>query len=99
MGLFQHPHLTRGIVKTATGAFVITRGLVEMPDDLGEALGWQQVDPGLDTPALVARTASPEQDLPEPRRATERSPARPQAAVITREDAARVLVQRRRQRA
>jgi hypothetical protein len=44
MSVFQHPHLTRGIVQTAKGAFAITRGLVEMPDDLGNALGWRRVE-------------------------------------------------------
>jgi hypothetical protein len=44
MSLFQHPHLTRGIVQTAQGAFAISRGRVEMPDDLGESLGWRPVD-------------------------------------------------------
>ena len=45
MSVFQHPHLTRGIVKTANGAFTISRGLVEMPDEIGEALGWRPFDP------------------------------------------------------
>jgi hypothetical protein len=40
MRVFQHPHLTRGIVTTAKGSFIVTRGLVEMPDEIGEALGW-----------------------------------------------------------
>ena len=53
MGVFQHPHLTRGVVKTARGAFEITRGLVEVPDDIGESLGWQRVDED-DAPADVA---------------------------------------------
>ena len=44
MSMFQHPHLTRGIVKTANGAFVISRGLVEMPDEIGESLGWRPID-------------------------------------------------------
>ena len=44
MSLFRHPHRTRGIVKTAKGAFVISRGLVEMPDEIGESLGWRPVD-------------------------------------------------------
>jgi hypothetical protein len=44
MSIFQHPHLTRGIVKTPKGAFVISRGLVEMPADVGESLGWRLVD-------------------------------------------------------
>ena len=44
MSVFQHPHLTRGIVKTPKGSFVIVRGLVEAPDEIGESLGWQPVD-------------------------------------------------------
>lgn len=43
MSLFQHPHLTRGIVHTAMGAFTVTRGIVDLPEDLGEALGWERV--------------------------------------------------------
>ena len=44
MSLFKHPHLTRGIVRTANGAFVVTRGLVEAPDHVGESQGWTLVD-------------------------------------------------------
>lgn len=44
MSVFQHPHLTRGIVKTAKGSFIVKRGLVDVPDEIGEALGWQPVD-------------------------------------------------------
>jgi len=44
MSVFQHPHLTRGIVQTPKGAFMISRGRVEMPDDIGESLGWLAVD-------------------------------------------------------
>ena len=44
MALFQHPHLTRGIVQTPKGAFVITRGFVSAPDEIGESLGWRRVD-------------------------------------------------------
>ena len=44
MSVFQHPHLSRGIVKTPSGAFVISRGLVEMPDEVGESLGWRAID-------------------------------------------------------
>jgi len=36
--------LTRGIVRTATGAFGVSRGRVETPDALGESLGWRLVD-------------------------------------------------------
>ncbi len=43
MSVFQHPHLIRGIVKTSKGSFLVTRGLVEAPDDIGEALGWRPV--------------------------------------------------------
>ena len=44
MSVFLHPHLTRGVVKTPRGAFVVSRGLVEAPDEIGEALGWRAVD-------------------------------------------------------
>lgn len=44
MSLFKHPHLTRGIVRTANGAFVVSRGLVEAPDHVGESQGWTLVD-------------------------------------------------------
>jgi hypothetical protein len=57
MGMFQHPHLTRGIVKTAKGAFVISRGLVEVPDELGESLGWQPADSESDTPTNASRSS------------------------------------------
>jgi hypothetical protein len=48
MSVFQHPHLTRGIVKTAKGSFIVKRGLVEVPDEIGEELGWQIVDTDTD---------------------------------------------------
>jgi hypothetical protein len=44
MSLFKHPHLTRGIVRTPSGAFVVSRGLVDAPEDVGAALGWKPVD-------------------------------------------------------
>jgi hypothetical protein len=44
MGLFRHPHLVRGIVHTSEGAFHIERGVAEIPDEVGEALGWIKVD-------------------------------------------------------
>ena len=44
MSMFQHPHLTRGVVQTAKGAFMISRGLVDLPDEIGESLGWRQVE-------------------------------------------------------
>ena len=57
MGVYRHPHLTRGIVRTAYGAFAISRGLVEVPDELGEALGWSPVDNEGDT-HIAQRPAS-----------------------------------------
>jgi hypothetical protein len=44
MSLFLHPHLTRGTVHTPMGSFVIKRGLVDMPDDVGRTLGWEPVE-------------------------------------------------------
>ena len=44
MTIFQHPHLIRGIVKTPRGAFIISRGLVKAPDEVGESLGWRRID-------------------------------------------------------
>jgi hypothetical protein len=60
MGLFKHPHLTRGIVKTPQGAFVISRGLVEMPDELGESLGWPRAGSANDPTADASRSSSSE---------------------------------------
>ena len=44
MGLFRHPWLVRGIVHTPYGAFSLVRGVVEMPDEIGETLGWPRSD-------------------------------------------------------
>jgi hypothetical protein len=44
MAVFQHPHLTRGVVMTPKGAFVISRGFVSAPDEIGDALGWRRID-------------------------------------------------------
>lgn len=43
MGLYRHPHLTRGVIHTSEGAFSVNRGIVDLPDDLGETLGWEPV--------------------------------------------------------
>jgi len=51
MALFRHPHLTRGLVKTAQGAFSISRGVVDVPDEIGESLGWRPVHSGDDEPS------------------------------------------------
>lgn len=60
MGLYQHPHLTRGVVHTPEGAFSINRGIVELPDELGEAFGWTPVSSeGEIAPALAAVRMTP----------------------------------------
>lgn len=43
MALYRHPHLTRGVVHTPMGAFTVNRGLVDLPDSMGESLGWEPV--------------------------------------------------------
>jgi hypothetical protein len=60
MSEFQHPHLTRGIVKTAKGAFFVSRGLVRMPDEIGESLGWRRVNRDDDDDAADAGNARPQ---------------------------------------
>jgi hypothetical protein len=65
MSVFRHPHLTRGVVKTAKGAFIISRGLVDMPDEIGESLGWRRVDSQDETPADASRSPSPTSRVPE----------------------------------
>ena len=62
MSVFHHPHLTRGIVKTPKGSFVIVRGLVEAPDEIGEALGWDRVDADSLPHAAPSRDLAPEGD-------------------------------------
>jgi hypothetical protein len=57
MSVFQHPHLTRGIVKTPKGSFLVSRGLVEAPDDIGEELGWLAVGSDDQTPLELAMSA------------------------------------------
>jgi hypothetical protein len=57
MSIFQHPCLIRGIVTTAKGSFVITRGLVEAPDEVGESLGWLPVADDEQKPATTLRQA------------------------------------------
>ena len=49
--LFRHPHLTRGVIHTAAGNFVIERGVVRAPDWVGAEQGWQRV--GTDTSDVV----------------------------------------------
>lgn len=40
MPLFRHPYLVRGVVHTVRGAYVISRGLLEVPDDIAALFGW-----------------------------------------------------------
>jgi hypothetical protein len=70
MGLYRHPHLVRGVMHTPEGAFRINRGIVELPDELGESLGWTPVvTDGDGTPDLMAtRRATPREAPPPPMR-------------------------------
>jgi hypothetical protein len=63
MSVFQHPHLTRGIVTTPKGSFTIVRGLVEAPDEIGESLGWQPVHLE-NQPQVAAASAQPAEVTP-----------------------------------
>ena len=70
MGLYLHPHLVRGVMHTPEGAFRINRGIVDLPDKLGESLGWTAVmTDGDDAPELATvRRAAPRDDPPTPLR-------------------------------
>jgi hypothetical protein len=76
MSVFQHPHLTRGIVKTPKGSFVVKRGLVDVPDDIGESLGWQPVDAEHELQAELSLLHSPDTDIAQAP-VGRRSPSRP----------------------
>jgi hypothetical protein len=54
VGLFRHPHLIRGVVHTIKGSFVIARGIVQVPEDIGEFYGWLRLDPADHTPSRNA---------------------------------------------
>jgi hypothetical protein len=88
MSVFHHPHLTRGIVKTPKGSFVIVRGLVEAPDEIGESLGWLPAEVASPSPALVS-ASSREQTLPA---TAERAPARPPSLKSTEREARARLI-------
>jgi hypothetical protein len=64
MGLFRHPHLVRGIVHTSEGAFHIERGIADVPDEVGSALGWTRVED--EPPQMIqqVRTGSKPADAP-----------------------------------
>ena len=65
MSLFRHPHLVRGVVHTHQGQFFIRRGLVEVPDHVGENLGWLRVDADEDIPVLHSQTRPSEAETRE----------------------------------
>jgi hypothetical protein len=76
MSVFQHPHLTRGIVKTSRGSFIVKRGLVDVPDEIGEELGWQLVDADTDyQPGAAALHLHDHDDAPVMRRSPSRGPS------------------------
>ena len=63
MAIFKHPCLVRGTVHTPFGEFTQNRGLVDLPDDVGEALGWPRLDdehaaPGFNVPIVAADTVA-----------------------------------------
>ena len=72
MSVFQHPHLTRGIVKTAKGSFIVKRGLVDVPEEIGEELGWQLVDADSDDQRELSTLSSPDDDETPVRRGSPR---------------------------
>jgi hypothetical protein len=44
MPLFRHPCLVRGVVYTDSGAFVISRGIVDVPEEVGHSFGWIPIE-------------------------------------------------------
>lgn len=68
MSLFRHPHLTRGIVRTPYGSFTITRGILDVPEEIGQAFGWQAVEDeeegGRDARKFLSRDAEQSQRMP-----------------------------------
>ncbi len=62
MGLYRHPHLVRGVVHTPQGAYQIDRGLVQVPDEVGDLLGWKRVDEEQAPLPRSARPAGPNAD-------------------------------------
>ena len=88
MSLFHHPHLTRGVVKTPKGSFVIVRGVVEAPDEIGESLGWQPVEPASPAAALFSRPSPPAQT---PAASDAPAVSRPLSKTAQREARARMI--------
>jgi hypothetical protein len=44
MSRYRHPHLIRGTVYTPKGAFVVSRGIVDVPDEIGLMFGWAPIE-------------------------------------------------------
>src|SRR5438874_3497564 len=76
MPLYRHPHLVRGVVHTPIGVFELNRGLADVPESVGEALGWQRCPEHAD-----ARTR-----LPSGQQATPVAPSDNVAALATSVD-------------
>ena len=64
--LFRHPHLVRGIVHTPHGAFAINRGLAELPEEIGDSLGWPRIGEAPVPPHQTRDTATDEQPSANP---------------------------------
>lgn len=66
MSVFRHPHLVRGVVHTPKGSFAISRGLVNVPDEVGESHGWLRLEPEdqHDRPLPIAASPAREKALP-----------------------------------
>jgi len=58
MPLFHHPCLVRGVVHTANGAYVISRGIVDVPEEVGRSFGWVPVEAHPERIAGSSLTAS-----------------------------------------
>jgi hypothetical protein len=52
MPKFRHPCVTHGVVQTPAGRFMVTRGIVDAPEDVGALCGWTPVDPAEHVRAL-----------------------------------------------
>ena len=59
MAIFRHPYLIRGIVHTPHGAFAVVRGLVDLPDDVGEALRWAREEDASSSSLVAAAETLP----------------------------------------
>ena len=59
MAIFRHPYLIRGIVHTPHGAFAVVRGLVDLPDDVGEALRWTREEDDSSSSLVVSSETLP----------------------------------------